>query len=176
MRPSVGIALTAFVCIAMVQCGCGGSGERDSSEALSKMLHTKLNQGEYDAVIEASTKALELSPKHRADFLMTRGIAWLRKREYDIAAKDFNEALELAPSSGALHRCRAESHAGNGRHDDAIEDCNVAIRTDPTDARAFAIRGISWQQKGQKDKAEADFKRALELEPTLFKAVESTGP
>lgn len=172
MRQSASLMVTSVICIVLVQCGCGGSGEKTPGDALVELLHAKLNKGEYDTVIESSTEALKLSPDHRAPLLTIRGIAWLRKRDYDIAAKDFDEALALAPSSSDLHMYRAETKAGNGRHDDAIEDCNAAIRIKPTNARAFVIRGTSWRQKGQEEKAEADFKRAFELEPSLFKAVE----
>jgi tetratricopeptide (TPR) repeat protein len=172
MRHSVNSMAAGVVVMALVLCGCGGSDEKAPGDVLLELLHAKLDKGEYDTVIESSTEALKLSPDHRAPLLMIRGIAWLRKRDYDIAAKDFDEALALAPSSSELHMYRAESKAGNGRHDDAIEDCNAAIRIKPTNAKAFVIRGTSWRQKGQEEKAVADFKRAFELEPSLFKAVE----
>ena len=88
----------------------------------------------------------------------------MRKRMYDWAIIDFDEAIRLHPPSSSgyswalYERGNAWLHKGN--YDRAIADLDEAIRLDPRYADAYQTRGAAWLAKGDNLRATADYNAA----------------
>jgi tetratricopeptide (TPR) repeat protein len=66
------------------------------------------------------------------------------RKEYDKAIADFNEAINLDPSSAYTFGNRGFAWFAKNEYDKAIADLGEAIKLDPTEAKAFATRGNVW--------------------------------
>ena len=58
-------------------------------------------------------------------------MAYLRKGEYDVAIKAFDEAISLRPDYGEAFANRAEAYLKKQEYDRASRDFDEAIRLDP---------------------------------------------
>ena len=76
-----------------------------------------------------ATQRVRLSPS--ADSFNSRGSIWDTKKEYDIAIKDYNEAINLDPKYRQAYFNRGMAYSNKGDLDKAIADYNEAIRLDP---------------------------------------------
>jgi len=118
--------------------------------------------------IDACTRLLKdgtLSNQNRSIFLVSRGFAWITKRDPDVAIADFNEAIHLDPKNANLYRFRGFAWSNKQEFDRAIADFSEAIRLDPKSAFAYSNRGVTWKQKGEFDRAIADLNEAIRLNP-----------
>ncbi|MGE5756199.1 MAG: tetratricopeptide repeat protein, partial [Planctomycetaceae bacterium] len=104
-----------------------------------------------------------------------RGMAWYDEKEYDIALRDFNEAIRLDPKYAAARNNRGLVRREMGEPDKALADFNEAIRLDPKNAIAYNNRGLVWHDKKEPDKALADFNEAIRLDPRYANAYINRG-
>jgi tetratricopeptide (TPR) repeat protein len=95
-------------------------------------------------------------------------VAWERKRRYDRAITDLDEAVRLQAIRPEESGVRAGTYAARGgikltRHDyaGALADLDEALRLDPGRAEINVRRGQVWLAKGDPDKALQDFGTAL---------------
>ena len=107
----------------------------------------------------------ELSRNPTAPVFLIRGLIWYEKGEYDIAIRDFNEALRLDPKSSPAFSNRGGAWNLKKDYDQAISDSNEAIRLDPKQVNAYNNRGVAWLGKKESDKAISDFDEAIRLDP-----------
>jgi tetratricopeptide (TPR) repeat protein len=70
-----------------------------------------------------------------------RGYAWSKKRAYDKAISEFNEAINLDRSSAYTFGNRGFAWYRKKVYDKSIADLGEAIKLDPPEAIAFAIPG-----------------------------------
>ncbi|HEY7315773.1 MAG TPA: tetratricopeptide repeat protein [Gemmataceae bacterium] len=104
-----------------------------------------------------------------------RGSAWKEKGEYDIAIKDYNEAIRLQPEETVWFSNRGLVWHDKKEYDKAIIDFNEAIRLDPKNVWAFNDRGYAWETKKEYDKAIADYDEAIRLDPKYVRAFTNRG-
>jgi tetratricopeptide (TPR) repeat protein len=104
-----------------------------------------------------------------------RGNAYLRKREYDRAIQDDDEAIRLDPSNALALNSRGIAHKDKGEYDRAIQDYDEAIRLNPSYASAFNNRGIVYVDKGEYDRAIQDYGEAIRLDPSFASAFNNRG-
>eukprot|EP01027_Heterolobosea_sp_BB2_P020451 GEZU01029177.1.p1 GENE.GEZU01029177.1~~GEZU01029177.1.p1 ORF type:complete len:315 (-),score=151.96 GEZU01029177.1:99-1043(-) len=69
------------------------------------MCHLKLK--EYKNAIESCTKALKIDP-NSVKALYRRGVAYSDSAEYELAEKDFKQALEVSPGNKEVLQAQAE--------------------------------------------------------------------
>jgi tetratricopeptide (TPR) repeat protein len=112
----------------------------------------------------AATPAPADDPKDAAGFYH-RGTAWLDKKEYDKAIKDFDEAVRLDPTDASSFHNRGVAWSGKGEHDKAVRDYDEAIRLDPRNPHAFVSRGNARADKREYDRAVKDYDEAVRLDP-----------
>ena len=105
-----------------------------------------------DLAIKHCTRALEtgkLSPRERAQVLVSRGVEWANKRDYDRAIADYDAALKIDPKfSEALHN-RGSAWAHKGDPDRAIADFDAALRINPKNENALHARAVELSVKGE---------------------------
>jgi tetratricopeptide (TPR) repeat protein len=119
----------------------------------------------------ASQKAID-APYHRRHYgsaYIYRGLALVKKRDYDGAISDFSEAVTRDPSVAFLaFNDRANVYEITGEYDKAIGDYGRAIQRDPGYAAAYFNRASL--TRGGYDEAITDFDHAIGLRPNYAKA------
>ena len=106
------------------------------------------------------------SPKDAAEAAYKRGRAADKNKNYDLAVKEFTEAIRLAPNGSDdyyFHRAKVYVlYLKN--YDAAIADVNNALRL-KADPESYFLRGVAYHAKGDYAKAVADFEKSLQLDP-----------
>jgi tetratricopeptide (TPR) repeat protein len=85
-----------------------------------------------------------------------RGWARKEKGEYDLALKDYGEAVRLQPEAAAWFNNRGLIWGAKREYEKALADFGEAIRIDPKYALAFYNRGNVWRVKREYEKALED--------------------
>jgi tetratricopeptide (TPR) repeat protein len=93
--------------------------------------------------------ALERSVEHHS----LKAELHVRWRESDLAVREYDGALELAPGRGDLLFQRAKAHSTGGRLAEAIEDAEAACRAEPDDQALLAWTAQLLTQNGQAARA-----------------------
>lgn len=120
--------------------------------------------GEYQAAIDAYTKAIAMAPGIPGIY-NNRGNARASKGDQSGAVADYTEALRLDPGFAEAFANRGLSRAILGNLPGAQEDYSDALRFTPRDADVLANRGIVRRQLGDSAGARADFETALAVAP-----------
>jgi serine/threonine protein kinase len=128
--------------------------------------------GKYDDALQAYDFAIIFDMRDASGF-NNRGNAWLKKKEYDIAIRDYDEAIRLDPKGAAFFN-RGLAWAEKNEYDKAIKDYDEVIRLDPKGA-AFFNRGLAWSKKNEYDKAIKDYDEAIRLDPKDATAFRNRG-
>lgn len=118
--------------------------------------------------IDGCTAAIQSnrqSGKNLYSVFYNRGIAYFRQGQYDRAIADFDQALNLDPSSTFALNNRGTAYARKGQYDRAIEDFDQAIGLNPNYAITYNNRGSAYAKNGKYDYAIVDFEQALQLDP-----------
>ena len=77
------------------------------------------------SAISNYSKAIKINPKF-AKAYNNRGIAYIWKKQYDLAIADFNKAIELDPKNGKAYNNRAIVYSYQGETDKARQDLQKA--------------------------------------------------
>jgi tetratricopeptide (TPR) repeat protein len=117
--------------------------------------------GRIDEAIADYSAALRLNPADGLTYA-TRGIAYVKLKDYDRAIADFTAFIQGNPDFVDGYNYRGAAYEEKGRHDQAIADYDHATRIDPDNAQAYALRAIAYEDKGEHRKALADCARALQ--------------
>jgi tetratricopeptide (TPR) repeat protein len=99
-----------------------------------------------------------------------RGVARMRRGEFDLALKDLDSAIRLMPMQAVWWHNRAIVHSSTQEFDKAIKDFDEALRLDPQYAPTYLSRGAAWHAKKDYDKAIEDFSASIRLDPTVGRA------
>ena len=127
--------------------------------------------------IEDYTKAIDLDPK-RAHAYAGRGVVYGKKREYDLAIKDLNTAIEFRSDDAVasiFYTNRGNAYGKKGDYNCAIADYTKAIELNPNYAIAYNNRSDAYREKGDFDRAIADYTKAIELNPKLAMVYSNRG-
>jgi len=154
---------------------------RNSGLDLLSQSLAELAAEDYDRAIDACTQALAIGlqdPELAANAYSLRGVAHLRKREWQQAAADCTEALQRHPGLGEAYSTRGSANLQLGEYDRAIADCSEALRLEPQGPGVYVVRGTALFHKGEYDRAiadlseaVADLSEALHVEPALAEAL-----
>ena len=94
-----------------------------------------------------------------------QGRAYWAKGQYDLAIREYDEAIRLQPDFLLAYLRRGGAYRNKGLTDRAITDYSKAIEVAPDYARAYYHRGQAYTFKGTYDRAIADFKKTIQLLP-----------
>ena len=135
------------------------------SGAYSSLALTQDDMGDYEAVIESSTKALELDQDNNYAY-WARASGYADKWEYKRALADWTSCLQLLPERdrdyvGALSN-RGTVHRHLGDYEKALADQNRALEIDPSRGCAYGNRARTYYDMGDYERARADADTALE--------------
>ena len=121
---------------------------------------------DWDNAINQLTVALSVATPNKAaldpaTIYLYRGNAYGKKKEYDRAIADYNQALQLNPKYAKAFNNRGLAYYYKKEYDRAIAYFNQALLLNPKSAEAFYNRGIAYELKGDKVKAIESYRQAL---------------
>ena len=93
-----------------------------------------------------------------------RGIAYYSKKEYNLAIREYTEAIRLHPNNASAYGNRGLAYNVIGEYDLAIRECTKAIHLDPKEPFYFRDRGEAYLEKGEYALAIRDFNEAIYLD------------
>jgi len=127
-----------------------------------------------DAIIESLSAKIAENPDDAAA-LYRRGQVYATKGAYNLAVKDFDDALRLNPKDVEAINNRCWARAVIGDLQPALRDCNEALRLRPNFADALDSRGFVNLKSGLNKNAIADFDAALKINPQLTSSLYGRG-
>jgi tetratricopeptide (TPR) repeat protein len=121
-----------------------------------------------DVPIEGCTAVIKTGEqvlRRLATAYNNRGVAHRLKANYDLAIKDFNEAIRLEPKYANAFNNRGVAYRNIGDLDRAVADYDQAILIKPDYFAAFYNRGLALTEKNEYAKAISDFTTVLQADP-----------
>ena len=131
-----------------------------------------------DLVIEGCSEIIEeegQSPAILATAHNNRGVAYKVKGEYDLALKDYDQAIQLNPNAASHYNNRGIIYRLKHDYDRAIADYDEAIWLKSDYVAAFYNRALAYVDKGAYDHALADFGVVLQFKPKNALALYARG-
>jgi tetratricopeptide (TPR) repeat protein len=131
-----------------------------------------LAAGEIEAFL--TEHGARWDPRTAAD-LCERGIVFVKARQYERAARDFNDALALDPKCATAYSERGRVRFLQGDLERALADCDRALALDDKLATAYCHRATVRSARGEPAKAVADCDAALRLKADCAAALAERG-
>ena len=121
--------------------------------------------GAYSTALEEFDKAVSQTP-NEPEYLIGRGLAYLKLENYDEALADLNGAILLAPDSTDT---RPYFHGGyimliSGNYDFAIESLSITIERGDSSAQVYGYRGLAYYNLGNYAEAVIDADLAISID------------
>ncbi|MBV7256616.1 PEP-CTERM system TPR-repeat protein PrsT [Pacificimonas sp. WHA3] len=132
--------------------------------------HAFLLQGKTDEardLLQAST----IPPQFEAYASRLRGLLAFRKRDFELAEREFNRALALAPEDPATVNAVAKFMGSIGQHGQAIELLDYVLERRPTHVKTLVVRGDMARNAKGLEAALPFFNRAVEIDPNNIEAL-----
>lgn len=133
------------------------------------MAELKLKRSSGDAALKEKELAVKAV---NAELAFSRGMVFLRRRDYGQAAREFEEALRLNPGEGEHigYAAWARFCAGTLSAADGIKEMARALKLEPKSGRLHYFIGVLYKQDDNEDKALQSFTKAKELDKRLEEA------
>ena len=90
------------------------------------------------------------------------------KELFDLAIRDYNSAIKLAPNDVDSYINRGNFYCKHGEQDLAVKDYDKVLELDPNNVDAYIGRGNAYTNTGHL--AQRDLNKAIELNPNDFRA------
>ena len=120
------------------------------------------DKGRYPQAVEDYDRAIAIDPTDIIS-LGSRGNAFLRMRDCDVAAADFLKWLKSEPKSPIAFQNLGLTDFVKGNPQGAVGHLDTAIQLDPKSGWVYQLRGKAHQQLGNDAKAKADAAEAVRL-------------
>jgi tetratricopeptide (TPR) repeat protein len=122
-----------------------------------------------DRQIEGCTALLKSADNEKvlAIIYNNRGNGYVGKGQYDLAIKDYEEAIKNDPEYAKPYNNRGVAYQKKAEYDLAVKDFNAALQLDPDYANALANRAETYLKEADYQNAAKDFDRAIRLQPKL---------
>ena len=132
------------------------------------------NTGTRSAV-KTCTEAFSaiLPPKDKAATHVNRGVLYMRKGDHELAAQDYEAALEINPDLAQAHVNYSASLIRQGKFDAALSSLEKALRDPKSKFRPEALynRAIILDRRENYKGAYQDLKAALAIRPNWEPAI-----
>jgi tetratricopeptide (TPR) repeat protein len=107
--------------------------------------------------------------------IITEGVAYLEKGQYDRAVSQFSKAVKVDPGYVDAYYNRGLAYYSKGEYDRAISDYTRAIELFPQDFDAYFNRGLAHYGKGEYDRAISDYTQVIAINPADTQAYNNRG-
>jgi len=104
---------------------------------------TKKDLAKAAALHEKAREQLKVVKASSATDYFARAGAWQDANEFELALKDYSEAIRLKPDSRAAYLARGVDFQAIGDNVSACRDMDATIKLDPACASAYLIRAFS---------------------------------
>jgi tetratricopeptide (TPR) repeat protein/predicted aspartyl protease len=144
----------------------------DHVPALMARAQLRLERHDPAASISPDLEAADRAAPKEAEVRLDLGDAYLRVRDYEAAAAEYNHWIDSHDRSDVqmprarAARCWARTLIGR-ELGPALEDCNAAVKASRSDASVLDSRGLVYLRLGKYDKAIRDYDAALALDPKI---------
>ena len=131
-----------------------------------------------DLVIEGCSEIIEEGQQAPAILSLAhnnRGVAYKVKGEYDLALKDYDQAIQLNPNAASHYNNRGIIYRLKHDYDRAIADYDEAIWLKSDYVAAFYNRALTYADKGDYGRALSDFEVVLKFNPKSALALYARG-
>jgi hypothetical protein len=108
-------------------------------------------------------------------FFNNRGITYYEQGQYQLAIKDYNEAISRNPDCINCYLNRGNAYSSLGRYQPAIKDYNEAISRKLDCVDCYLNRGNAYSFLGQYQLAIKDYNKAISLKPDYANAYYNRG-
>lgn len=119
--------------------------------------------------IAACTKAIDHELLNRKDLVasyVNRGIIYVSLERYELAARDYQKAMNMDNSVPAIYLNRGNLWFMAQRFDRAIDDYSISLEKNIYQRHvALLNRGLAYEYSGNFDKAEKDYLASQALQP-----------
>ena len=140
----------------------------NDASALSNRAFIYFQMNNAAAAIEDANKALKLSPKNYATYLI-RGAANLNLQRLDAAIADLSVYIKAVPGETIGFYNRATAYIQKRDYQSAVQDLDACIRLQPKNAGLYLQRGSVKNQLGDMT-LEQDFQTAIRLDSSYLDA------
>jgi tetratricopeptide (TPR) repeat protein len=131
-------------------------------EALSYRALSYSFAGKYDEAIVDFNELIILDPQNSSTYYNNRGLAHLRKKDFNRALEDFDRILQKDSSHFAANTNKALALVGTGQMDEALAIYDKLIRNTPA-MNVYWSRGMLYSSLKQYKEAIADYTTAINL-------------
>ena len=130
--------------------------------------------GQFDAAIEAYSKALAIEPEN-AQFYSNMGVALQDQGNLEEAMEAYNKALAIKPDYAEAYNNMGIALQEQGKLEEAIEAYNKALAIKPDYADAYNNMGVTLKDQGKLEEAIEAYNKALSIKPDYAEAYNNMG-
>ena len=125
------------------------------------------NEGDYDTAISIYSQILDMEPQDyvKPVIFVHRGMAYFGQSLYDLAERDFSEALKREPDNDKTHYYRGIVYSINENYTKALSDFNKSLNINPYQSWVFYSRSQVYFHIGDYPAAMKDCQSAISLKP-----------
>ncbi|MTI29769.1 tetratricopeptide repeat protein [Cytophagales bacterium RKSG123] len=138
--------------------------ESESIYKLGKQIDNGFDKRNYDDVIEASKKLLEVSPNNIIAF-NNIGYALLQQKKYQAAIDAFTKAIDIDPYWEYAYNNRGYCKLQLGEIEDAFADLHSSFEMNPDNSFSWRNLGAYYLKKNDLEKALKHFEQAEKIDP-----------
>ncbi len=120
--------------------------------------------GDDGSAVSCYGSCIVLAPHAPAAFF-NRGLAHLRRKDYEQARADLERTIQLRPDRDEAHINLALALQGLGRHADAVKELTAALDRGAAPTRVYFLRARARQRAGDAEGARRDREEGLRREP-----------
>ncbi len=121
------------------------------------------DQGRIEEALADYNSAISLKPD--GALYNSRAKLYFNQQKYDLAMKDYNQAIAMDSTEGEYYINRGAVYALSNLLPKALEDFNTGLRLKPDHANGYKNRSLIFQSTGEWDKAIADINTYLNMHP-----------
>jgi Tfp pilus assembly protein PilF len=121
------------------------------------------DQGRIEDALSDYNSAISLKPD--GALYNSRAKLYFNLKKYDLALKDYNQAISMDSTEGEYYINRGAVFALSNDLNKALADFNIGLRLNPKHANGYKNRSLIYQSFGQWDNAVSDISLYLEMHP-----------
>lgn len=128
-----------------------------------------LELGNLEGAIADFSKVIDINASYQQAYL-NRGILLNKKRNFELAEKDFEKALSLAPTNDLLRLEWIQIMSQNGKYKKALDELVSFSKKAPSNAKIWYYIGVNRSILNREENTKFDFEKAVQLDPQYAEA------
>ncbi|MDD5571400.1 MAG: tetratricopeptide repeat protein [Bacteroidales bacterium] len=145
-----------------------------NNEAHSQVASAKMKFRDYDGVIEAATKAININANCMAAHY-NRGMSYYYQKKYKESIEDYTEVIRIKPDYIEAYNNRGLSRQDINDVKGAMEDYSMALQLKPEYMEAYINRGALKSNIGDFQGSLDDYFKGLALNPNIPEVYNNIG-